>query len=83
MFRKHLPISRSKMTRTALIGRVEVIYDVFSEPKIYPALHVSNARGKTPGAFYCTPAHNLDRNYFYHLFVYYEPPRPFLTYVRT
>jgi len=40
-FRKHLPVSRSKMTRVLLIGRVEVIYDVLSELKIYPTLHVS------------------------------------------
>jgi hypothetical protein len=33
-------VSGSKMTRVLLTGRVEVIYDAFSEPKIYPVLHV-------------------------------------------
>jgi len=48
-FRKHLPDSRSKMTRVLLIGRVEVIYDVLSEPKIYPTLHVSYIRTPVRG----------------------------------
>lgn len=80
-----------------LIGRVEVIYDAFSEPKLYPASHVSyptygrngrsDAGGKTPGGSHCTPARsrNLDRDYFYHSSVRTtdRPGRSLRTYARS
>lgn len=37
-----------------------------------------------PAGSHCTPARsrNLDQDYFYHSFVYYGPPQPFVAYVR-
>lgn len=58
------------MTRVLLIGRVDVIYDIFSEPKVYPALHVrthAERRPEVPIVFRRVRVrHNLDRDYFYH-----------------